>query len=112
MARKRWTAGLAKTTRNHCTYTDFAREGVAFLNGLAAVKKISPGIIVPNPKGRGDRSLRANRIEHGGLELKFSAAGMQVIFVIATDREAVIEALRVWSVKKGNCRFHERGDIG
>lgn len=107
MTRKHGAASLAKTTKGHSSYTEFAAEGVVFLNGLPEVEKIVPSVIrVQFGRRSGHRSLRANRIENGGLELKFSSGGTQTIYLVTTDRDAVIRNLRDWSSGKGNCLFH------
>ena len=113
MGKKRSTIGLSKTTKNHGTYTDFARSGVEFLNGLEMVRKISPGIITPKTKSRGGgRFLRVNRVEHDGLEIKFSSDGTQAVFVSSTDREAVIKELSLWAKGEGRCLLHAQGKSG
>ena len=110
MTKKHGAASLAKTTNGHSSYTDFTIEGVMFLNTLSVVAKIVPSVIrVPSGRRSGHRSLRVNRVEHGGLELKFSSGGTQTVYVITSDREAVIRALRFWSVSKGNCVFRATG---
>lgn len=107
MTKKHGAASLAKTTNGHSSYTDFTIEGVTFLNTLAVVAKIAPSVIrVPSGRRSGHRSLRVNRVEHEGLELKFSSGGTQTIYIVTSDREAVIQALRLWSAGKGNCVFH------
>ena len=107
MTRKHGAASLAKTTKGHSSYTEFAGEGVVFLDGLPEVEKIVPSVIrVQSGRRSGHRSLRANRIENGGLELKFSSGGTQTIYLVTKDREKVIRALREWSLGKGNCLFH------
>jgi hypothetical protein len=96
-----------KTTKGHSSYTSFASEGVLFLSGLAVVEKIAPSVIRPQSGRRsGHRSLRVNRVEHRGLEIKFSSAGTQTVYVVTRDQEAVISALRLWSSGKGNCILH------
>ena len=110
MPKKHGMAGLTKTTNSHSSYTDFAAEGVVLLNGLLSVVKIAPSIISAQSGRRsGHRSLRVNRVSHGGLALKFSSAGTQTIYVSATDQESVIESLRKWSEGKGNCVFRTLG---
>jgi hypothetical protein len=105
--KKHGAASLVKTTKRHSSYTDFATEGVLFLNGIIEVEKIAPSVIrAQSGRRSGHRSLRVNRVEHGGLELKFSSAGTQTVYVVVSDRERVICALREWSVEKGNCVFH------
>ena len=107
MTRKHGAASLAKTTKGHSSYTEFAAEGVVFLHALPEVEKIAPSVIrVQSGRRSGHRSLRANRIENGGLELKFSSGGTQTIYLLTTDRDIVIQSLREWSSGKGNCLFH------
>ena len=106
MTRKHGVASLAKTTKGHSSYTEFAAEGVVFLHALPEVEKIAPSVIrVQSGRRSGHRSLRANRIENGGLELKFSSGGTQTIYLVTRDREKVVRALREWSIGKGNCLF-------
>lgn len=106
MTRKHGAASLAKTTKGHSSYTEFAAEGVVFLHALLEVEKIAPSVIrVQSGRRSGHRSLRANRIENGGLELKFSSGGTQTIYLVTRDREKVVRALREWSLGKGNCLF-------
>lgn len=110
MNKKHGVIGLSKTTHRHSTYTNFAAEGVSFLNRLASVEKIVPSIISAQSGRRsGHRSIRANRVNHAGLEIKFSGGGIQTIYIIVTDREQVIGALRDWAAEKGNCVFRVAG---
>lgn len=107
MTKKHGAASLAKTTNGHSSYTDFATEGVRFLSGIPEVEKIVPSVIrVQSGRRSGLRSLRVNRVENGGLELKFSSGGTQTIYIVTSDREKVIQTLIDWSASKGKSLFH------
>jgi len=107
VTRKDGAASLAKTTNGHSSYTDFATEGVRFLSGIPEVEKIVPSVIrVQSGRRSGLRSLRVNRVENGGLELKFSSGGTQTIYIVTSDREKVIQMLIDWSASKGKSLFH------
>ncbi len=104
--------GLSKTTVNHGSYTEFAAEGVRFLNGLPSVHKISPGVITARPF-RGFRSLNVILGKEGGLELKFVGNGTQMVYVVTSDPAQTLTELRTWAKsKEGNCVVRERAREG